>query len=121
MTNPTVPDPTDTTTDPRAERIAGIRAFADWLEAHPEVPAPNSVRAQHSIFSGSDTDRLGEFMRIARQPSLAAARLESWRGNFALYLTLGAVDYCVHMPPAVGTEPPPADEPAEPDAAAGAR
>jgi hypothetical protein len=29
--------------DDRAERIQGIRDYADWLEANPDVPAPDSV------------------------------------------------------------------------------
>ena len=27
----------------RAEYVAGVRRFADWMEAHPEVPAPPYV------------------------------------------------------------------------------
>lgn len=34
----------------RAQAIEAVRALAQWLEDHPEAPAPNSVRAQHSLF-----------------------------------------------------------------------
>lgn len=33
----------------RVEIIAGLRALADFLVAHPELPAPNDITAQFSI------------------------------------------------------------------------
>jgi hypothetical protein len=38
----------------RAARIADIRAFADWLEANPWVPAPHHLRASEQINSYDD-------------------------------------------------------------------
>ena len=39
----------------RADMIAGLRTLADWLEAHPDVPAPGWVGAE---FYAANDDRV---------------------------------------------------------------
>lgn len=50
----------------RAEYIADLRTFADWLEAHPDIPAPHSLRLQYSVSVGRDeADAEAEMLRVA--------------------------------------------------------
>lgn len=53
----------------RAQLIAAIREMADWLEANPDLPAPHSVHAQHSIY----TRTLPESERLSIVESAADA------------------------------------------------
>jgi hypothetical protein len=57
------------TTDPkaRAEVTAGLRALADYLEAHPGLPVPQvSICAGLTAYpAGTDTDKRAEVDRIA--------------------------------------------------------
>lgn len=50
----------------RAEAIAAIRAYADWLEAHPDVPAPTSIdmitHHHRSKISPADSLRLALYL-----------------------------------------------------------
>lgn len=48
MTASSLPDQPD-----RAECVAAIRDLAQWIEDHPEVPAPQMVDAQYSLLSAS--------------------------------------------------------------------
>lgn len=41
----------------RAEYIAGMRAFLDYLEAHPEVPTPQSEDIQLSTWGDTFAER----------------------------------------------------------------
>lgn len=38
----------------RAQRIAAIHAFADWLAQHPEVPMPDDIAAYSHAGSAAD-------------------------------------------------------------------
>lgn len=51
--------------DTRAEIIAAIRGYADWLEAHPDVEAPTD--ADFHVFHQHDSG-------LTREESLAACR-----------------------------------------------
>jgi hypothetical protein len=43
------------TPEQRAEVIAGLRAFAQFLEDNPDVPCPQNIRNQHSFLEPLDT------------------------------------------------------------------
>jgi hypothetical protein len=45
----------------RANRIAAIHAFADWLVDHPEAPVPTSIVAEHHI---TERDEVDEYTRV---------------------------------------------------------
>lgn len=47
----------------RAQRIADIRAFADWLEANPWVPLPNHLSAAKQL-NGSETDPVPALAKV---------------------------------------------------------
>jgi hypothetical protein len=49
--------------DQRAEYVAGLRALADYLEAHPDLPVPYRVDAWDSV-TGGDAER-AEVDRVA--------------------------------------------------------
>jgi hypothetical protein len=49
----------------RERTIASIRAFADWLEANQDVPAPQVRRLQYSIIRNTDEERVAEARRVA--------------------------------------------------------
>jgi hypothetical protein len=52
----------ETTDARRTAVVAAIRALADLIEAHPDLPVPNSVHAQHSICDDLD-DNGRDFIR----------------------------------------------------------
>jgi hypothetical protein len=60
---------TTSTTDPeaRAEVTAGLRALADYLDAHPGLPVPQfSICAGLTIYpGGSEEDKRAEVDRVA--------------------------------------------------------
>lgn len=93
--------------DERAEQIAGLRALADLLESHPDVPAPEVVDSYHSVQPrryGPNYEvvaRLDEEARraeVARIASSIGAVLsdEGWRAELAFG---GAVKYTVLTSP----------------------
>jgi hypothetical protein len=50
----------------RADFTAGLRALADWYDAHPDVPLPYEAISPLSILISGDDDQLTEVGRIAR-------------------------------------------------------
>ena len=51
---------------PRARTIAAIHAYADWLAAHPEVPAPDQLEGtvfQHGVERQASIETVRAFMR----------------------------------------------------------
>lgn len=91
----------DNTTDPAARSafIAGFRALADFLEAHPALPVP-----RYSLFdglnlypSGSDADKRAEVDRIAKVLDVVPED----RGNYkASRMFSGPVAYRIIAVPA---------------------
>jgi hypothetical protein len=51
----------------RSQKVADIRAFADWLEANPAVPAPWQVEADEHLSTGDGTEaeRLAKVRQVA--------------------------------------------------------
>jgi hypothetical protein len=60
-----VPQPIDG--DGRADKIAAIRAMADWLEANPQVPTPYRASAYEHLsdYDGSESENLAVVRRTA--------------------------------------------------------
>lgn len=49
----------------RAAFIADLRAFADWLEANPDIPAPNcALKGQYSPRMGGSAEEATEVARV---------------------------------------------------------
>lgn len=81
----------------RAEFVAGVRAFADWLEANPWVVLPCGVRAWQQIASPAFGDGISPAEGLARVRELAA-RLgvdadESADDRTEVEFRIGAVEY----------------------------
>jgi hypothetical protein len=104
--------PTESAEQRRADVVAGIRALADFLESNPDLPVPNSIHAQHSIYgdlddAGRDLIRsVGEKLELTEgelgatsymrfDPNSASARYQLTHGYDA---DLGSyhVTYVVH-------------------------
>lgn len=49
----------------RRELVAGLRELADFLEQHPDVPAPYRAHAQISVFGEADDEVFADARRIA--------------------------------------------------------
>jgi hypothetical protein len=81
---------------PRAELIADLRAFADLLEARPDMPAPPNVHVQHSLYHRdfpTDEERVAEVERLA---AILGVEVDRRDKAVAAVLPLGRVEYTVH-------------------------
>lgn len=63
----------DETPGHRAAMIAGIRALAQFVEDHPELPCPNRVTAQHSFMEPLNLDTF-EYEPVPDAPKLELIR-----------------------------------------------
>jgi hypothetical protein len=59
----------------RAEIVAGLRALADFIEAHPGLPLPQYGQHGITVHSGTDTGTCGE-VACRTEVDAAAATLE---------------------------------------------
>jgi hypothetical protein len=80
----------------RAQKIADIRALADWLEAHPEMPMSYAVHGQTHGLTGQDVPRLRELAKKAGRP--VVDRLDD-RTDFDVYFGSGAQYTCIAWHP----------------------
>jgi hypothetical protein len=55
-------------TDARADKIAYLHAFADWLAMHPDAPVPTMVIATYHVTAQDEVD---EWTRVAGVMSIA--------------------------------------------------
>lgn len=69
----------------RAEFTAGLRQFADWLDANPQYPNPSDQRVLLSLLTN---DAVTEF---AQQHGLDTAADDE--GNLSVNLTFGPIVY----------------------------
>ncbi|PJN22403.1 hypothetical protein [Kitasatospora sp. CB02891] len=69
----------------RTDLIAGIRQFADWLEATPDVPAPTSPRFLLPLSTNSAV--------IAFASEHGLTTTADAEGNLSAALTFGSVTY----------------------------
>jgi hypothetical protein len=64
----------------RAQSITGLRALATFLEDHPDIPAPQYIRGQHSVFGSDpatpDAEKIAAVRAVAAQLGVEA-RLDS--------------------------------------------
>jgi hypothetical protein len=82
-----IPDSTDT--ERRAALVEGIRALADLIEARTDLPVPQSVHAQYSMWDAHGTfeQRGAEVRRVAE--ALGAGIVEHGR---TVYYRIGESD-----------------------------
>jgi hypothetical protein len=89
----------------RTRLITGLRLLANFLEAHPELPAPQGIRAQHSIVHTydpktyalvpkSDEEKIGIAVRAAAVLGVKAVIDED--SVTVDYPVAPRIDYVVH-------------------------
>jgi len=77
----------------RRRLIAGLRELAEFLDQHPQVPAP--ARADVMVFppDGTDADMFAEIDAIAGQIGATASDADSPRGHYSAVRSFGPVEY----------------------------
>ena len=77
----------------RRRLIVGLRDLAEFLDQHPQVPAP--VRAYVMVFppDRSDAEMFAEIDAIAGQVGATASDAGSPRGHYTAVRSFGPVEY----------------------------
>jgi hypothetical protein len=77
----------------RRRLIAGLRDLAEFLDLHPQVPAP--TRADVMVFppDGSDAEMFAEIDAIAGQIGATASDADSPAGHYSAVRSFGPVEY----------------------------
>lgn len=83
--------PLPTRTPGRAQIIAAIHAYADWLAEHPEIPAPRRINASHHVHDGSLSERIDHVDRFAYAQEVEARRTEN-----TVFALLPVMDSAAH-------------------------
>ena len=86
----------DPAPDRRAALVADLRALADWLEAHPEVPVPRwgSVEVTyHPAHDDHIADDDAAFSEVHRIAGLIGATVEEDSDRAAAYRAFGSAGY----------------------------
>lgn len=86
----------------RAATVAGLRALADFLETHPEVPAPGRHDTSIMLFTRCNTDTDEQACRAEVDRVAAALGVTPVsRGNYVAARDFGPISYqVVHIPAA---------------------
>jgi hypothetical protein len=94
-------------TNHRADIIAGLRAAADFLEAHPDIPEPYTVDLQHSVTidydpqtrqmtDPTDAEKIAEVRRIGDLLGVETTIHEDGSGVVSRYKIASQTTYLVH-------------------------
>ncbi len=84
----------------RTQTVAGLRALADFLNAHPEIPV-REYGWEYTVFprKGSDAAERAEIDRIAAALGETACDETSRGGHYRVSKTFGRIIYtAVHIP-----------------------
>jgi hypothetical protein len=77
--------------DERSRLIDGLRAVAQFLHDHPDVPAPRWADVLVFPPDGSDEEKRAEIDVIATRIGVATS--ESLRGHYSCSISFGPVEY----------------------------
>jgi hypothetical protein len=77
----------------RRRLIAGLRDLAEFLDQHPQVPAPAGADVMVFPPDGSDADMFAEIDAIAGQIGAAASGVGSPSGHYSAVRSFGPVEY----------------------------
>jgi hypothetical protein len=77
--------------DERSRLIDGLRAVAQFLQDHPDVPAPRWVDALVFPPDGTDKEERAEIDMIAR--CIGTQTNVSARGHYSCSISFGSVEY----------------------------
>jgi len=88
------------TADERAAFIAGLRALANFLKAHPDMPFPDGDHQRHLLCApfGPDDERRAFVDRVAAMLGTSAAYDSN--GHYEAVRSFGPIDLVVFMIPA---------------------
>jgi hypothetical protein len=75
----------------RARFVAGLRAFAEFIESRPDVPVPWSADALVFPLGGSDTEKRAEIDAIAER--IGAESHYTQGGHYTVSRRFGPVEY----------------------------
>ncbi|GAA1618969.1 hypothetical protein GCM10009733_014140 [Nonomuraea maheshkhaliensis] len=78
------------TIHPRPAFVAGLRALADLLEAHPDIPTPRSTIVHHFVPDAQDAEMCAEIDRLA---ALLGSRIDSENTHYTTSLFFGPIQY----------------------------
>ncbi|HEX5495854.1 MAG TPA: hypothetical protein VFX70_14885 [Mycobacteriales bacterium] len=86
----------------RAAAVAGLRQLADFLESHPQVPAPGRYDTDITLFTRGNTDTDEGACRVEVDRVAAALGVAATSGeHYTAVRTFGPVNYrIVHIPAA---------------------
>jgi hypothetical protein len=88
----------------RAELIAGLRQLAEYLDRHPDVPAPRWTDLLVFPPAGSDVEMFAEVDAIASRIGATASDADSPAGHYSASRDFGPVQYrAVAIPHAART------------------
>ena len=114
---------TDTSTDPRAAYTAGLRALADLLDAHPDLPRPvngDLIPMTLGFYTPDARERMAAAVRLFPGTKMKRADDDYFRIDIALHglsVQLAALRHDVCERVVVGTTTVEVEEP-DPDAVA---
>jgi hypothetical protein len=77
----------------RARLIAGFRALADFLQDHPDVPAPRWADVMVFPPDGSEEEMRREIDRVAARIGTEPADRTADYGHYAVSRSFGPVEY----------------------------
>ena len=77
----------------RARLIAGLRELAEFLDKHPQVPAPWQAEVLVFPTQGSDTEMFAEVDAIAELIGATASDADSPAGHYRTVREFGPVQY----------------------------
>lgn len=77
--------------DERSRLIDGLRAVAQFLQDHPDVPAPRWVDVLVFPLGGTDKEERAEIDMIATR--IGAKTSESARRHYSCSISFGSVEY----------------------------
>lgn len=66
------PNPPARSDEHRAVIVAGLRAMADFVEQHTDIPAPGYLVEQHSVLDGTDAEKIAIVRHVAEALGVAA-------------------------------------------------
>jgi hypothetical protein len=92
-----VDDTADEALERRRAVIAGLRELADWLEAHPDLPAPNGARiCVHTVFHAATEE--DQRALVARFADALGVQVQN-TGHIVAGRDFGSIEFvAVHIP-----------------------
>jgi hypothetical protein len=79
--------------DERSRLTAGLRELADFLDLHPQIPAPRSADLLVFPPTGTDAEMFAEIDAVAGHIGITASDADSPAGHYSAVRDFGPVQY----------------------------